>query len=150
MERRLDSSDQVVFVLQLIIALGPLAVYFLGLGLVNSQAHPCLVRARSDFVLLAVAFVPVIIAPVLLLVQHGHPLIALLVVAAVAGIFAAPAAARSGIWVVYNISLLAVPPRARAVLPSARLVASRDRRLHATLHPSGSPSIRVRCRGCAT
>jgi hypothetical protein len=101
----LDSADQVVFVLQLIIALGPLAVYFLGLGLVNSQAHPCLVRARSDFVLLAIAFVPVIVAPILLLVQNGHPIIALAVVAAVAGLFAMLLPRSNGNWVVYNIGI---------------------------------------------
>ena len=101
----MDSANQVVFVLQLIIALGPLAVYFLGLGLVNSQAHPCLVRARSDFVLLAIAFIPVIMAPILLLVQNGHPLVALAVVVAVAGLFAFLLPARRGNWVVYNIGL---------------------------------------------
>ena len=43
-----DAPAHVVFVLEVLIALGPLAVYFLGLGLVNSQPRPCLVNARAD------------------------------------------------------------------------------------------------------
>jgi len=71
----LNSADQVLFVLQLILVIGPLAVYFLGLGLVNSQANPCLVNARVDFVVLTTAFIPVILGPMVLLIQHGHYLL---------------------------------------------------------------------------
>ncbi len=100
----MDSADQVVFVLQLILALGPLALYFLALGLVNSQSHPCLINARVDFVLLAVAFLPVMIGPMLLLIEHGHALIAAGVVAGMAALFRALLPARRGAWVIYNVS----------------------------------------------
>ena len=56
----MSSADEVVFVLRLALALGPLAIYFLGLGLVNSSARPCVVRARADFVVLAIAVVPMV------------------------------------------------------------------------------------------
>ncbi len=97
------SADHVIFVLQLIVTLGPLAVYFLGLGLVSSQARPCLVRASVDFVLLAVAFLPVIIAPVLGLLMHGNYWIAGAVVAAVAALFWTLLPKDASAWVIYNI-----------------------------------------------
>src|ERR1043166_3254963 len=83
-----------------------MAVYFLGLGLVNSQANPRLVNARTDFVLLSIAFFPLIIGPVLFLVQHGHLLVAGVVVAASALAFWALLPARGGAGVIYNISPL--------------------------------------------
>ena len=100
---RVNSADQVMFVLELVLALGPLAVYFLGLGLVNSQACPRLVNARADFVLLAVAFVPVILAPILWLVEGGYRLTALGVVGVAAGLFAVLMPAGRGGWVIYNV-----------------------------------------------
>jgi len=100
----LDTADQVVFVLQLILLLGPLAVYFLGLGLVNSQAYPVLVNARADFTLLSIAFFPLILGPVVYLVQHGLFVLALGVVLAVAVLFCALRPSRRFAWVIYNIS----------------------------------------------
>jgi len=98
-----DSADQVVFILQLILVLGPLAVYFLGLGLVNSQAHPCLVNARVDFVVLATAFIPIIIGPLVILIEHGHYLLSACVLLLVAGLFWVMLPARNEAWVIYNI-----------------------------------------------
>ena len=103
-----DSGDQVVFVLQVALALGPLAVYFLGLGLVNSQAKPVLASARADFILLTTAFAPVICWPTIALVQQGRLGMAAAVVAAVAGLFWYLVPTRTGGWVIYNISPEAV------------------------------------------
>ena len=82
-----DASAHAVFVFEVLIALGPLAVYFLGLGLVNSQPRPCLVNARVDFVWLTVAFVPVIAVPSVAMVQQGLLVVALSVVLGVALLF---------------------------------------------------------------
>ena len=57
--------------LQVIINLAPIAVYFLVLGLVNSLARPMLVDARSDFLVLTLVFVPVMVWPVPFLVGNG-------------------------------------------------------------------------------
>lgn len=144
----MDSADQVVFVLQLILVLGPLAVYFLGLGLVNSQAHPCLVNARGDFVVLAIAFIPIILAPLIMLVQHGQYLISIGVLLLVAAIFWLMLPGRRDAWVVYNID----PAEFRRVLNRAlrRLgwtSASKDDAIliapvELTLTPSALPWLR--------
>ncbi len=99
-----NSSDQVVFVLQVALALGPLAIYFLGLGLVNSQARPFLASARADFIVLTTAFAPVICWPTIALIEQGRVGMAAGVVAAVAGLFWYLIPARTGGWVIYNIS----------------------------------------------
>ena len=94
----MSSADQVFFVLHLILILGPLAVYFLGLGLVNSLARPCLVNARRDFLLLTISFVPIILVPTLSLIEHGHRVVAACVVMVIAAVFArcCLSAARAG------------------------------------------------------
>src|SRR5690349_1502098 len=84
--------------------MGPLAIYFLGLGLVNSQARPSLVNARADFVLLTIAFLPVFIGPVLFLIQHSCWWLALAVVITVGTIFCYLLPPRKSAWVVYNVS----------------------------------------------
>ncbi len=60
-----------MFVLKVLLTLGPVAVYFLILGLVNSRAHPCLVSTRTDFALLVFAFGPLIVMPLWVLAAHG-------------------------------------------------------------------------------
>jgi len=99
----LDPTDQVIFVLKLVLALGPLAVYFLALGLVNSQAHPLLIRARVDFVLVAVAFVPVVMAPVVGLVEYGLGWPAAAVVVGMTALFFVMLPGRDAGWVIYNV-----------------------------------------------
>lgn len=108
----MDATDQVVFVLQLVLALGPLAVYFLGLGLVNSQAHPCMVPARTDFVVLAVAVIPMVMGPVLALVEFGGWWPALVAGLIAAGCMGAMLPRRNSAWVIYNASL----PQCRRLL----------------------------------
>jgi len=106
------ASDQVVFVLQLVLALGPLAVYFLGLGLVNSQAHPCMVPARTDFVVLTTALIPLVMGPVLAMVEFGGWWPVLIAGLVVAGFIGLMLPRRNSGWVVYNTSL----PQCRRLL----------------------------------
>jgi hypothetical protein len=98
-----DSTDHVIFVLQVMLAIGPLALYFLGLGLVNSQSHPCLVRGRSDFLLLTIAFTPVILAPLMTLIREGLFSLALGGILAVGMLFFWLLPRGDSTWVVYNI-----------------------------------------------
>ncbi|HOA72233.1 MAG TPA: hypothetical protein PL151_06970 [Phycisphaerae bacterium] len=100
----MDSANQVIFVLQVALTIGPVAVYFLGLGLVSSQAHPCLVSERSDFVLLALAFVPLIVWPFVALLKAGSVLVALALLSAVIILFFTLLPRRNDGWVIYNIS----------------------------------------------
>lgn len=100
----MDSADQVILVLQVILTVGPLAVYFLGLGLASSQAHPCLVSERSDFVLLAVAFVPIILWPLVALLRAGSFSLALILLSAVVVLFFWLLPRRHDGWVIYNIN----------------------------------------------
>lgn len=99
----MDARDQVMFVLQVAAALGPVAIYFLGLGLVNSQPRPMLISARRDFTLLAGAFFPLILVPAAAMARNGHPYLALGVIAGVVILFLAMLPARRNLWVVYNI-----------------------------------------------
>jgi hypothetical protein len=93
-----------MFVLQVVTALGPVAIYFLGLGLVNSQARPFLVGARRDFTLLAGAFLPLILVPTAAMAGNGHVYLALAVLAGVVVLFVAMLPPRRGVWVIYNVS----------------------------------------------
>lgn len=99
----MDAPAHVVFVFEVVIALGPLAVYFLGLGLVNSQPRPCLVNARADFVWLTLAFLPVIAVPCVAAAQRGLLLVAAAAALSVAVLFFFLLPDRHSGWVVYNI-----------------------------------------------
>jgi hypothetical protein len=104
-----------MFVFQVVTALGPVAIYFLGLGLVNSQARPFLISARRDFTLLAGAFLPLILVPTIAMTRSGHGYLALAVLAGVAVLFVIMLPPRRGVWVVYNVApdqLLALLQRA--------------------------------------
>jgi hypothetical protein len=122
-----DAPAHVVFVLEVLIALGPLAVYFLGLGLVNSQPRPCMINARADFVWLTVAFLPVIAVPSVAMVQQGLLLAAVAVAGVVAVLFFVLLPARRSGWVLYNME----EQRCR------RLIARACRRLGWTLIDDG-------------
>ena len=111
----MNSADEVVFVLQLSLTLGPLAIYFLGLGLVNSRAHPCVVNARGDFLVLAIAVFPVIVWPVIVLVELGQLWFAAGVVFALSGLFYWMLPRRDAGWVIYNID----PALCKSVLKEA-------------------------------
>lgn len=124
----MNAAGEVIFVLQVAIALGPIAVYFLGLGLVNSQARPSLISARSDFLCLAVAFFPLLLAPVLALLER-HWLWPALGVCLILGFtFIRMIPAHGDGWVVYHID----PQRFRRLLERA------CRRLGWTVRDDGS------------
>jgi hypothetical protein len=128
-----DVTDQAAFVLKVILALAPLSLYFLGLGLVSSQARPCLVSARTDFTLLAVVFIPVIAFPVLALIGMGQFQMVTGTVVSLLALFFILLPRREQHWVLYNCS------RAQA----RRLLQQASARLgwQATAHDDGSVEI---------
>src|SRR5690606_37506610 len=91
------------------------AVYFLGLGLLNSQARPFLISARRDFALLATAFIPVVVVPAVGLARNGHILPAAGICLGVLVLFAVMLPARHSAWVIYNVG----PAQFRRVLDRA-------------------------------
>ncbi len=88
----------------------PAAVYFLLLGLLNSQRTPQLLRGRVDFIVLVAAFFPIFCVPVLNYFG-ASPWTLAAVVGGVAGTTVVLAPPRRGNWVIYNI---AVPEAFRA------------------------------------
>jgi len=90
--------------LQIALAAVPVAVYFLVLGLLNSQPRPQLLSSRLDFILLMAAFSPLCIVP--LLTWIGVNLLTVAVaVGAVAAVIMLLAPRKHQGWVIYNISL---------------------------------------------
>ncbi|MGB9624765.1 MAG: hypothetical protein ACPMAQ_07870 [Phycisphaerae bacterium] len=98
----MDSAANVILVLQLLVNLGPLALYFIILGLVNSQRCPRLISSRADFVTLTVVFMPLLVWPVPFLVSHGLWWLLGLGAAAVCGAFAALLPEPYAGWVIYH------------------------------------------------
>ena len=98
----MDVTDQAAFVLKVILALATISLYFLGLGLVSSQARPCLVSARADFTLLAMAFIPVIALPVLALIDLGQFQVVTGAVVSLLTLFFVLLPRRDQHWVIYN------------------------------------------------
>jgi hypothetical protein len=79
-------------------------VYFLLLGLLNSQRTPQLLRSRTDFILLILAFSPLFVMPLLIsLGAASWTFAAVLALVALGTMFMAPSA--KGHWVIYNITL---------------------------------------------
>lgn len=108
----LNSAHQVALLLKVVLLVGPIAVYFMVLGLLNSQARPKLVNARTDFLILTAAVFPVLLVPAAPVVGQGRGwlVLPLLAVAALA-LWALLPRPDSG-WVIYNLS----GPRARVLL----------------------------------
>lgn len=100
----MSSHEQAVFMLRLVINVAPVAVYFLALGMVNSQSRPRLVSGRSDFIALTLVFVPVLVWPIPILVQNELWWIVAAGLCGMGGLFwwLLPEAHTN--WVVYNIS----------------------------------------------
>jgi hypothetical protein len=98
----MDSTAQVILVLQLLVNLGPPALYFVVLGLINSQRRPCLISSRADFVTLTVVFLPALIWPVPFLVGRGWwGLLSIGVAVVCCAFFALLPRPHAG-WVVYH------------------------------------------------
>ena len=56
----MESVQQVILVLKVLVLVAPIAVYFMLLGLLNSQPTPRLINARSDFLILTAALCPLL------------------------------------------------------------------------------------------
>lgn len=137
----MDASNQVIFLFQVIINLSPIALYFLVLGLINSQARPWLVDARSDFVILTLVFMPVLVWPIPELIA-GHHWVVLSIGGGVGcWVFRRILPTRNSGWVVYNIS----ESQCRDLFEMAIRNAGIDASLHGNeWHvPSGSITIRM-------
>lgn len=140
-------SEQMGFAVQVAAVVAPVAVYFLLLGLLNSQPNPQVLSGRSDFILLNAAFAPVFCVPVLN--YFGASAWALPVAIGVllaAALVLAPR--RAGNWAVYNITLPSAIRAAERALQTMdepfdrrrrRLVL---RRLGVTLRFSAMPLLR--------
>lgn len=111
----MDPRDQVMFVFQVVLALGPVAVYFLVLGLANSQSRPCLISARADFTLLAVALAPVVLVPAFAMLRLGHEALAAGVFLLVLALFLIMRPSHGSGWVIYNIG----PAQCRRIIHRA-------------------------------
>jgi len=81
----------------------PVAVYFLVLGLLNSQRRPQILSERLDFSLLLAAFSPLYITPLLGWIGAGPIEVSITVALMIAAITLAAPGAKRG-WVIYNIS----------------------------------------------
>jgi len=100
----MNTYDQAVFLLRLIVNVAPVAIYFLAIGLMNTQSRPRLVSGRSDFIALTLVFVPVLVWPVPILIQLRLWWVLAVGLIVVSGGFWALLPPRWGHWVVYNIS----------------------------------------------
>lgn len=136
----MHSTDEVIFVLQVMLGLGPVALYFLCLGLVNSQLRPRLIPSRADFILLGFAVVPLLVALVSALVAQHQWLPAMVcMVGAMLGYLALMP--RSGdAWVVYNID----PQRCAVILENACRRLGWSMRGSSEQRVIGSPGLSVR------
>jgi hypothetical protein len=100
----MDPAGQVILVLKVLLHVGPVAAYFITLGLVNSQSSPKMVDARTDFLALTFVFCPLLYWPVPGLVQSGLWWVVLLGLAVLLPVFQSFLSRVGEGWVVYNIS----------------------------------------------
>lgn len=100
----MSSHEQAVFFLRVVINIAPVAVYFLILGLVNTQAKPRMISGRSDFVTLTLVFVPVLVWPVPVLVQRELWWVVAAGLCGGGAVFWSLLPERLSNWVIYNIS----------------------------------------------
>jgi hypothetical protein len=104
-----STLEQAAAALKVLLYVGPIAVYVLWLGLVNSQAKPKLVSARDDFVVMSIALCPFASAPLVGLARAGYGWLGVAVLAVLLGLFLRLLPAPDSGWVIYNLS----PRRAR-------------------------------------
>ncbi len=98
-----SADEHVVMLLKFALTIGPIAVYFLALGLLNAQTRPQLLSGRADFVLLAVVFFPIGLWAMLLMVNLPGIVLASAGFAAALGFYWMMPRRQSS-WVIYNIS----------------------------------------------
>ena len=97
------ADEHVVMLLKFALTIGPIAVYFLTLGVLNAQSRPQLLSGRADFVLLAVVFFPIGLWALLLMVNLPWIVLASAGIAAALGFYWMMPRRQSS-WVVYNVS----------------------------------------------
>src|SRR5690554_989144 len=95
---------QVADVLMLVLCIGPVAVYFLTLGLVNSHSRPWMISSRSDFVSLTVVLIPLLIWPLPILANERHWWLLLPALAVLGFAFVRMLPSSRAGYVIYNIS----------------------------------------------
>jgi len=88
--------------MQIAAAIGPVALYFLVLGLLNTRRRPQLVRGRVDFILLLAALCPLVICPLAAWTGWSSVAIAAAAAAALAAVWMLSPSRES--WVIYNIT----------------------------------------------
>ena len=98
----MPGGEQVNLTVLTTAAIAPAAVYFLLLGLLNSQPRPQLLSGRTDFVLLNAAFLPVFCVP--LVQAFGAATWVLPAAIGALIVLAMLLAPPRGNWSVYNIS----------------------------------------------
>lgn len=101
----MNEGYEVVDVLMLVGNVGPLAVYFLILGLVNSHARPFLMTSRADFLALTSVLLPVLIWPVPDFIRAGLYLWLTLGLLLAVALFVRLLPGRLDGFVVYNVSV---------------------------------------------
>jgi hypothetical protein len=104
----MDNTQQVVVLLKVFLLVGPLALYFMVLGLLNSQPAARLIDARSDFLMLTACAAPLLLAPAVIVVRQGYEFALLPVLVAAVVMMRALLPRRHSGWVIYNL------PRPRA------------------------------------
>ncbi|MCD4699685.1 MAG: hypothetical protein K8R91_03820 [Phycisphaerae bacterium] len=123
-------SEQMSLAIQVAAVVAPVAIYFLLLGLLNSQPNPQMLSARSDFVLLNAAFAPVFCVPVLNYFGASAWTVPV-VIGMMLTLALVLAPRRASNWVVYNITLPAALRAAERVLTAmGESFDPRDRNLH--------------------
>ncbi len=100
----MSPHDQAIFLLKVLINIAPIAVYFLVLGLLNSQSHPRIVSGRRDFITLTLVFVPMLIWPIPVLLAHRLWPLLLIGLSAAGVAFVALLPSRLSSWVMYNVT----------------------------------------------
>jgi hypothetical protein len=117
----MDTNAQVILILKLALNIAPPALYFVILGLVNSQSRPHLISSRNDWLALIVVFSPILLFPALWLASGGYYPAALVAVALAAlGVYFSLPKPQSG-WVIYNCSRLQVRKALLSALAEMRI-----------------------------
>jgi len=98
----MNSVAEVVLVLKLMTNMAPVAVYFIILGLVNSQSYIHVISARRDWLCLGIVFFPVMFWPVLWFAEAGMIFVSMLALILGTLLFVLFAPGRASGWVVYN------------------------------------------------
>lgn len=101
----MSSAGEVILVLKIAMNIAPVALYFIILGLVNSQGCVHVVSAKRDWLGLMVVFFPVLFWPVMWLAGMGWAWAAVLLLLAGITMVVISAPDKCSGWVIYNCEL---------------------------------------------